>query len=289
MATSSHIIDANPENFAELVVGNSMRGPVMVNFWSPRAGPCIKLWPLLEKLAEEYSGRFLLVNFNTDKYLEFSRRELAVASVPTVKMYYQQQVVDVIHGAESEKNFRAMIDRHLPRPSDPLLADAVKQYQQNRVDEALRQLRELHKNDADNPRIPLTLIKLMFREGRLEEMQKYISGLSSALRNNEEVIRLSTHAELLQAAQSADAIPDLLQRIEAAPGDIEARYRLAARYLVNDEVSACMDLLLDIVRADRNYRDDIGVKSMIAVLGLMADEDPQVKIYRQKMIDAMGS
>ena len=50
MSEARYIIDATPENFAELVIGNSMRGPVMVNFWSAKAGPCIKLWPLLEKL-----------------------------------------------------------------------------------------------------------------------------------------------------------------------------------------------------------------------------------------------
>ena len=94
MSDSKHIIDATPESFAELVIGNSVRGPVMVNFWSAKAGPCIKLWPLLEKLAQEYSGKFLLINFNTDKYLAFAKNELAVTSVPTVKMYHHQQVVD---------------------------------------------------------------------------------------------------------------------------------------------------------------------------------------------------
>jgi len=88
MPESKHIIDATPDNFAELVMGNSMRGPVMVNFWSAKAGPCIKLWPLLEKLAAEYSGKFLLINFNTDKYFSFAKNELAVARVPNQKKVF---------------------------------------------------------------------------------------------------------------------------------------------------------------------------------------------------------
>ena len=59
----------------------------MVNYWSAKADPCIKLWPLLEKLSRGYSDKFLLVNFNTDKFLDFARKELGVTSVPTVKLY----------------------------------------------------------------------------------------------------------------------------------------------------------------------------------------------------------
>ena len=138
----------------------------MVNYWSAKAGPCLKLWPLLEKLANEYSGKFLLVNLNTDKYLQFSRTELGITSVPTIKMYYQQNVVDTIHGADSEKSFRDMIDKHLPRMSDSLVVDAVKMYQQENVEQAFDHLKKLQQTDYDNPRIPLTLIKLMFREKR---------------------------------------------------------------------------------------------------------------------------
>ena len=288
MAENRHIVDATPENFAELVLGNSMRGPVMVNFWSARAGPCIKLWPLLEKLVNEYSGRFLLVNFNTDKYRDFARRELAVASVPTVKMYYQQQVMDVIHGAESETGFRNMIERHLPRPSDPLLVDAVKQYEAQSVDAALKQLRDLHKADRDNPRIPLTLVKLLFREGRLDEMLDFISTLPTASQRNEDMIRLSTHAQLIRAADTDDTLASLQQAVAESPDAVTPKYHLAARYLVNDRLTECMDLFLDIIRLDRSFKDDIAVKGMVAVLGMLGDDNPALKNYRQKMLDAMS-
>jgi len=288
MPESKHIIDATPENFAELVIGNSMRGPVMVNFWSAKAGPCIKLWPLLEKLAAEYSGKFLLINFNTDKYFSFAKNELAVASVPTVKMYHQQQVVDVIHGAESEKSFRAMIDKHLPRASDPLVLDALRQYQQNDIDSAFEQLKKLQQSDYDNPRIPLTLVKLMFREGRYDEMEAYVGTLSSALRKNEEVINLLAHAGFIRAAQQVDDVQALQRQVEASPDDVALRYQLSAVYLIEDKYTQAMDQLLEIIRRDRAFRDDIGVKGMVSILNLIADNGEQVKTYRNKMIDAMS-
>ena len=65
----------------------------MVNYWSSKAGPCLKLWPVLEKLANEYTGKYLLINFNTDKYLGFSsdskRAQVLIIRVAAVSEGFQ--------------------------------------------------------------------------------------------------------------------------------------------------------------------------------------------------------
>jgi putative thioredoxin len=60
---SSYIIDVTSENFSDAVLSNSHKGPVMVNYWAENAGPCLRLWPVLEKLANDYNGQFLLANW----------------------------------------------------------------------------------------------------------------------------------------------------------------------------------------------------------------------------------
>ncbi|MCW9012192.1 MAG: tetratricopeptide repeat protein [Gammaproteobacteria bacterium] len=289
MSDSKYIYDATPENFAELVFGNSMRGPVMVNFWSEKAGPCLKLWPLLEKLVNEYSGKFLLVNFNADKFQQFARNELAVNSVPTVKMYRHQQIVDVIHGAESERSFRDMINKHLPRASDPLMLDAVKLYQEEKSDAAFEQLKKLYQADADNQRIPLTLIKLMLRDGRFEEMLSFVSTLPSALKKNDELIGLVAHANFLLAANTAPEKSVLEKNIADNPADVASRYQLSALFLLDDEYQHALDQLLAIVKLDRSYKDDIAVKGMVSILNVIGSDTPLAKEYRQKMIDELSA
>lgn len=288
MSDLKHIVDASPENFAELVIGNSMRGPVMVNFWSAKAGPCIKLWPLLEKLAAEYSGKFLLVNLNTDKHAQFARNELGITSVPTVKMYRNQQVVDVIHGAESENSFRNMIAKHLPRQSDTHILNAVEQYQQSNIEYAFEKLKKLQQDDPSNPRIPLTLIKLMFREGRLQDTLDYIKTLSSSLRKNEEIMHIATHAQFILAAQQAPAISQLETSLENTPENVEQRFQLSAQYLIADRYNDALDQLLKIIHHDRSYKDDIGVKGMVCILNIMGSDSDITKKYRKKMIDAIS-
>lgn len=288
MSPKNFIQDATPENFAELVIGNSIRGPVLVNYWSAKAGPCLKLWPVLEKLAGEFAGKFLLVNFNTDKYHDFARQQLGVTSVPLVKMYRQQQVVDVIHGAESEHSVRAFIARHLPRESDALLMAAVQLYQQGSVDAAFVELKQLLLRDAENPRIPLTLLRLLFREGRLDEMLAQIRTLPESLQKNEDILNLQSHAGFIQAAQQAPDNNQLQQIILQQPDNLDARYQLSALHLVADQYTEAMDQLLQIIVRNRNYAEDAAVKGMVTVLNIVGDDEALAKNYRQKMMDALN-
>ena len=110
MSLSPYTYDASSANFAQLVLGNSDKGPVLVHFWTPKAGPCMLLMPRLVKLAKEYGGKFLLVMVNTDE-LGHIARQYGVTSVPTVKFFRHGQVVHTIHGADPDAEFRKVLDR----------------------------------------------------------------------------------------------------------------------------------------------------------------------------------
>ncbi len=112
MAEPAYVFDATADNFRTLVLANSDKGPVAVNFWSPRAGPCLMLMPRLLKLAEEFRGRFLLVRLNTDEFGRLARDQ-GVTSIPTTKLFRHGAVVDTLHGAESEPSLRTFLRKHL--------------------------------------------------------------------------------------------------------------------------------------------------------------------------------
>ena len=128
MGISPYIFDATAENFRQLVLENSERGPVLVNYWSPRAGPCMILMPRLVRLTAEFSGRFLLAMLNTDELGRLAR-EHSVTSLPTVKVFRHGKVVDTLHGAESENVLRDFIQKHVGGPQDEKLATVIKTYQ----------------------------------------------------------------------------------------------------------------------------------------------------------------
>jgi putative thioredoxin len=280
---SRYIIDGNRGNFQDAVLNNSAKGPVLVNYWTEKAGPCLRLWPVLEKLASEYAGRFLLVNINTDDEGALAR-EYGVTSVPTVKLFLRGQVVEQIHGAESEQQFRRMLDRHLARASDTQLAHAVETYRQGHVEQAFAALDSLMIQDPENPRVFLACAKLLMREKRYPRVVEVIDA-SALEKNSEEAAMLKAGAIMLGTVEQAPPLEQLHQALAENADDAEALFQLAATQLTADDFAGAMELLLRIMQLDKNYRDGIAARSMRAIFAMLGRDQPLVRDYRQRMMD----
>jgi len=287
MAQLPHVFDATAENFQALVLENSDRGPVVVNYWAPWAGPCLKLWPVLEKLAGDYGGRFLLVNVNTDTHKQLARAN-GINSVPTLKIYRRRQVVEEVHGPESEPALRARIDRHVAQPTDALLAEAVRALQQGRGEDGLELLRRALAADPANPRTVLTGAKLLLRGGLADEAEQALRGLPAKERQSPEVIALLGHCGFMQAADDAPPRELLQAQVNDHPDDLDARYTLAAVSLMEDDFETALTQLIDILRRDRQFRDGAARSGINALFQLLGRDHPLTRQYRSQVLDTLG-
>lgn len=275
-----HVLDATRDNFDALVLGNSARGLVLVHYWTPRAGPCLRLMPRLTRLAEHYGGRFLLVQVNTDELGALARGQ-GVTSVPTVKFYLRGQVVHTIHGAEPDSTFEAALARFIARPEDRLRTEALKAHQAGRTGEAIALLARAAVERPDDLAIAVDLAKLLTLDGQPERALQLLASLPRAARQDARVATLLAHLELLDSASNGPA--DAEARLAADPGDAEARLTLAARDLVEDRLEAALEGLLALARSSPDYRDDIGRRALIALFEMLGPEHALTRGYRARL------
>jgi len=110
--TSEHIIEVNDKNFDEQVIKKSKQTPVVVDFWADWCSPCMILKPVLEKIAQDYKGKFILAkadtNDNQDKCNKYG-----VMSIPTIKLFKGGKIVDEFTGAIPKEQIQQWLDKNL--------------------------------------------------------------------------------------------------------------------------------------------------------------------------------
>src|SRR3972149_5666314 len=155
-----HSFDTGTEAFECDVVQASEKVPVLVDFWAPWCAPCRALKPILEKLAGEYQGRFLLAKVNSDEHPQLSAR-FGVRGIPNVKAFVDGKLADEFTGALPESGVRAFIDRLIPTPGEKLRRTARVLVTQGDFDEAERQLRSALELEPTNHALRLDLVELL--------------------------------------------------------------------------------------------------------------------------------
>ena len=106
-----NMIDIGDDNFDE-VIKMSEEKPVLVDFWASWCMPCRMLGPVLERIAEESEGKFLLAKLNVDSN-PVKSSEYGIMSIPSVKMFRKGKVVDEFVGALPESHIKKWLEKHI--------------------------------------------------------------------------------------------------------------------------------------------------------------------------------
>lgn len=280
MPSLQHVFDGTRENFQQLVLGNSHKGAVLVNYWAPNAGPCLRLWQALEELSQEYHGRFLLVNINTESQNRLAR-DNGINSVPTIKIYRNAEVVESVYGAESQTALRKIINRHVPAAQDAILAEAIRTYQSGDADGALQILAQACMRQPDNLKLHTMAIKLLLREQRYDDIERYVSVLGDQLKSQAEIDNLRAHAKLLRLAQQAPPVEQLEEELNRKPADIEIRMSRAAIALVQDDYELALQHLLQARKQNPDFDEQLPRRAMQAIFTLLGGRHELVRKYGQ--------
>jgi putative thioredoxin len=275
-AAGQYVVDVTDETFNTEVVERSQSVPVLVDFWAEWCGPCKQLGPILENLAAEAAGKWVLakVDIDANPQLAAYMQQMGVRGIPFVAAVVAGQLLPFLHGAAPEPQVRQAIDQLfealrkegiLPdapegeQPAadavpavDPRYAEAEDALQRGDLPAAKAAFEHLL---ADNP-----------RDGQAKQ------GLA--------LVELSLRVGSLDAERA-------LQDAADKPGDVQAQIGASDVEMVHGRIDEAFDRLLAAVRAGAGDDRDAARKHLLSLFELLPSDDPRVGRARRALQSAL--
>lgn len=280
-----NVIEIDQNNAQQYLIDESFNRPVVVDFWADWCAPCKQLMPLLEKLADEYAGAFLLAKINADEQQDISQ-QLGVRSLPTVMVFKDGQPVDGFAGAQPETAVREMLQKHLPSPWDGKIAEATELLDQGDTAGALALLRAAWEESSKVLDITLAYAGALVEANRLDEAEEVLNEVRLVDRDALHE-QLMAQIELKREAGKSPEIEALEAELANDDSNHGVRVKLAVQLTTGAHYRDALEHLLVVLRADRDWNNGEAKRLYLDTIASIGKGDPLAAEYQRKLFSLL--
>ena len=279
----SSIKSVGPDTFQTDVIEKSENLPVFVLFWAEQVEPSVQMRNLLASLIQQYQGKAELVLSDVSQDQSLAQT-LRVQGLPSIRVIFKGKIVEQIDGPTEEAHLKGILETLTQSPSDVLKGQLSGFLEEKDWDSALALIKQAIEQEPNNQGFRVELADLLVRKGDTDEARKVLATIHDDAEN---VKRPRTRLEFLEESSAMPSADELHQTEITESNKLEIAYGRAVWLTMEEHYQEALDLCLEILSTDREFRDDIGRLTMIRIFDLMDKGDEMASVYRRKMFNLM--
>ncbi|GAA3614325.1 co-chaperone YbbN [Gibbsiella greigii] len=274
------VVDINETNLHQ-TLDQSMSVPVLFYFWSERSQHCQQLTPVLDKLAAEYAGQFILAKVDCDAE-QMIASQFGLRSIPTVYLFKDGQPVDGFQGPQPEEAIRDLLQRFLPKEEDLKLEQATALLAEGQAQEALPLLKDAWQLSNQRSDIGLALAEAQIALNRTEDAEAVLATIP--LQDQDTRYQgLVAQIELLKQAADTPEIQQLQQQVQQQPDNVDLAIQLALQLHQVGRNEEALTLLMEHLRKDLAAANGNARKTLMDIMAALGTGDALAAKFRRQL------
>jgi putative thioredoxin len=278
------IKDVSESTFVPEVIEKSKEKIVIVDFWAPWCGPCKALTPILESQATKKKEHLEVVKVNVDENQGIAS-QLRVQSIPAVFAFSDGQPVDGFMGAKTEPEVEKFLDtliKKFSKNNSNISEEFEILLSEGRFEEVKLASEELIKS-SPSPENYSLLIRSNIGLGDFDSVEKLIENLSPEILKDNAVKGAISSYELMKSNDVEDSKKEILDRMQKNPADLDCKMNYSKILFKEDNFSECIDVLLEMFRKDKEWKDGYAKKQLLLIFDHLGSENELSKKGRRAL------
>lgn len=280
MLANAQIIDINETNLHQ-TIEQSMNMPVMFYFWSPRSPQSLEFTSMLERIAQDYAGLFILAKVNCDEE-QMIASQFGLKGVPTVYVLQNGRPVDGFEGPQPEEAVLQILSRVLPSPEELKAAQAAELVAEGKLQEALPLLKEANQLAPKNSDITFLLAEVQIGLHLIDDAEALLATVPMQDKDSR-YQGLMAQIELTKQAADTPEIQQLIKEFNQDQENTTLAVQLALKLHEVNRNEEALDMLLTFLRKDLNAGDGAIKKTMMDIMSAMGTGDALASKFRRQV------
>ena len=269
------IVDVTMNNIQEMVMQNSTRLPVLVSFWSPLNEESRQANQILEKLAAEFAGQFILAKINAAQQTEIAEK-FNLPGMPFFKVVRNKDILTEQQGLFTEADYRQLIESIVEvSESETLRKEAKAAFAAGEIDQAIALLGQAAEAEPSNYKVHLDLVMMYLNTGHLAKAQNLFEKLPEEAQQDKLGLEISGVLFFSDLIEGADDLPSVQAALAENPNNCTALMTLSGYLFLNGQAENGMNTLFRVFTLDRHFQEGLSQKAILKAFDMLTAQAPE--------------